>query len=172
MKSTISIVELKKSHKRTAFDCGEPSLNDFLARFALQNQRNDNSRSFAAVNQDGDIFGYYSLTVGQVSHEDAPAEVSARQPAYPIPVAVLARLAVDQSKQGKGIGNLLMNDAMRRCLVISQQAGVRAVLVEAINDTAIEFYTRFGFQQSPINRSRLFLTLKSIRQALAPHDKT
>lgn len=157
---------LSKQHIRVDFDCGEDTLNEYLIRYALQNQREDNSRTFVATKDSTTVAGFYSLTNGQTLHQDATEAVKKRQPQYPIPVLVIARLAVDGQHKGLGLGFSLLMDCLRRCSHISDNTGVRAVMVEALNDDARNFYLKFGFESSPTNQNRLFLTLKTIRQAL------
>lgn len=158
------IEHLTKKHDRSEFDCNEPTLNEFLIKFAMQNQREDNSRTFVAIDTDDRLCGYYSMTTGNVAHEHAPAAVIKRQPRYPIPVLVIARLAVANDQKGKGLGYTLLIDALRRAVMISENAGVRAVMVEALHERAASFYDKFGFEASPNNSMRLFLTMKTVRQ--------
>ena len=108
--------------------------------------------------------GYFSLTVGQVDSLDAPERIRKGMGRYPIPVLILARLAVARQDQGRGIGFGLLQDAIRRTLLVSEQAGIRALLTHPIDDAAARFYTRFGFIASPLREQQFLLLLKDARR--------
>ena len=110
--------------------------------------------------------GYFSLTVGQVDTLDAPPRIRQGMGQYPVPVVILARLAVSQQDQGRGIGVGLLQDAIRRTLLIAEQAGIRAMLTHPIDADAARFYTRFGFIPSPLREQQLLLLLKDARRWL------
>lgn len=150
---------LDKSHRLDGFDCGKPALNDWLTRHARQAQASGSAKTYVVA--DGTrIAGYFSLTVGQVDTLEAPDRVRKGMGSYPIPVIILARLAVSLSDQGHGIGVGMLQDAIVRALVIADQAGVRAILTHPIDDEAAQFYLRFGFESSPIREQQLLLLLK------------
>ena len=116
---------------------------------------------------DGDrLVGYFSLTVGQIDTLDAPDRIRKGMGQYPLPVVILARLAVSQNDQRRGIGFGLLQDAIRRTVLIADQAGVRAMLTHPIDEEAAVFYTRFGFIQSPLREQQLLLLLKDARRWL------
>jgi GNAT superfamily N-acetyltransferase len=140
--------------------CGEPALDDWLKRRALSNQISGASRTFVVADQDRRVFGYYAIAAGAVSHQLATSGVRRNMP-DPIPVMVLARLAVDQRAQGLKLGASLLRDAVNRAMVISQNAGVRALLVHALHDRAREFYEHYGFKPSPQHPLTLLLRLGS-----------
>ncbi|HRQ59649.1 MAG TPA: GNAT family N-acetyltransferase [Azoarcus taiwanensis] len=142
------------------FDCGEPILDDWLKRRALANQTSGASRTFVVTDQDGNVVGYYSLAVGAVSHEAATSRVRRNMP-DPIPVLVLGRLAVDRRAQGARLGAALLQDTVRRAAAVAQNAGVRALLVHALNDRARRFYLHYGFQPSPQHPMTLMLRLSA-----------
>lgn len=142
------------------FDCGEPILDDWLKRRALANQTSGASRTFVVTDQDGNVVGYYSLAAGAVSHEAATSRVRRNMP-DPIPVLVLGRLAVDRRAQGARLGAALLQDAVRRAAAVAQNAGVRALLVHALNDRARRFYLHYGFQPSPQHPMTLMLRLSA-----------
>lgn len=156
---------LGAGHAIERFDCARESLNTWLLRHARLAQAAGSAKTFV-VADDAEVVGYYSLTVGQVSALDAPDRIRKGMGAYPIPVVLLARLAVSRKHQGTGIGVGMLRDAMRRALLISEQAGVRAMLTHPIDDQAANFYRRFGFVPSPIQESQLLLLLKDVRVAI------
>lgn len=151
---------LTANHRLDEFNCGETSLDDWLRRRALSNQSSGASRTFVVTDQEGRVFGYYALAVGSVSHDLATSSVRRNMP-DPIPVMVLARLAVDKRAQGVKLGAALLQDAVKRCLAVSQNAGVRALLVHALHDHAKTFYEHYGFRESPLHPMTLMLSLNS-----------
>jgi len=150
---------LGPEHLLDGFDCGKPSLNDWLVRHARQAQASGSAKTFV-VSEDNRVAGYFSLTVGQVDTLDAPERIRKGMGQYPIPVVILARLAVCRQDQGRGIGVGLLQDAIRRTLLIAEQAGIRAMLTHPIDQEAARFYTRFGFIRSPLREQQLLLLLK------------
>ena len=156
---------LSPQHDLEGFDCGKPALNDWLIRHARQAQGAGSSKTFVAT--DGDrLVGYFSLTVGQIDTLDAPDRIRNGMGQYPLPVVILARLAVSQNDPRRGIGFGLLQDAIRRTVLIADQAGVRAMLTHPIDEEAAVFYTRFGFIQSPLREQQLLLLLKDARRWL------
>ena len=150
------------------FDCGKPSLNDWLQRHALQAQGSGSARTYVVaddvVANDAKVVGYYSLVVGQVEPLEAPERSRKGMGQYPIPVMLLARLAVSQAAQGQGIGNGLLQDAIRRTLNVAEQAGIRALLTHPIDEDATRFYQKFGFEASPLRADQLLILLKDARR--------
>jgi len=167
MPAELSQVELLNStHELLQFDCGKhPSLNDWLRRFALSNQRSDGSRTFV-VHRSNRVVGYYSIAAGSVLREEAPTRIGKGLPNQPIPVAVLGRLAVDQSEQGTGLGSALLKDALSRISQAADSLAIRAVLVHAIDEDAARFYERFDFERSPAHPLHLLLLMKDLRNSL------
>ena len=154
---------LGASHLLGSFDCGKPGLNDWLTRHARQAQGSGSAKTFVVA--DGDrIVGYYCLTVGQIDTLDAPERFRQGMGQYPIPVVILARLAVSIADQGRGIGSGLLRDAIRRSTLIAEHAGIRAMLTHPIDEEAAKFYTHFGFVASPAGEQQLLLLLKDARQ--------
>jgi GNAT superfamily N-acetyltransferase len=160
------IAKLTLSHDPTSFDCGNEALNRFIKLHAIPGQRASISQTYVAVTE-ADIVGYYTLVVGHVTHDDAPERLAKGLPRHPVPVIVLARLAVDRSWQGQGLGAALVADAMRRVLQAADIAGVRAMVVHAKDDTAQQFYEHLGFVGFPEKPLTLYRLLKDIR---AMHD--
>jgi GNAT superfamily N-acetyltransferase len=152
---------LEASHQLSGFDCGEPVLDDWLKRRAQANHLAGASRVFVAANHDRDVFGYYALAAGAISHQDATGPVRRNMP-DPVPVLVLGRLAVDRRAQGMKLGAALLQDAVLRAQAISQNAGVRALLVHALHDQAKQFYLHYGFQPSPVHPLTLMLRLGAV----------
>jgi len=154
---------LDAHHRVEAFDCGKPALTDWLLRHARQAQGSGSARTFVCC--DGDrVAGYYSLTVGQIDTLEAPERVRKGMGQYPIPVIILARLAVDRDHQGRGLGWSLLQDAILRAVAVSEQAGIRALLTHPIDADAEAFYRRFGFESTPGNERQLILLLKDARR--------
>ncbi|MBK6727739.1 MAG: GNAT family N-acetyltransferase [Xanthomonadales bacterium] len=149
---------LAVDHLLDSFSCGEATLDEWLRRRALVNQHSGASRTFVAADPDGRVFGYYSLAAGAVSHATATTNVRRNMP-DPIPVMVLARLAVDLRAQGIKLGAALLQDAVHRAAAVAQNAGVRALLVHALHDHAKRFYEHYGFQTSPQHPLTLMLRL-------------
>ena len=145
------------------FDCGKHSLNDWLLRHALQAQGSGSARTFV-VADDATVLGYCSLVVGQVEPIEAPERVRKGMGQYPIPIMVLARLAVSKTAQGQGIGVGLLQDAIRRTLNVAEQVGIRALLTHPLDDDAARFYQRFGFEPSPLQQDQLLLLLKDAKR--------
>jgi len=151
---------LTADHQIDAFKCGETSLDEWLKRRALLNQANGASRTFVVVDENHTVMGYYALAAGAVHHQDATRSIRQNMP-DPLPVMVLARLAVDLRAQGMQLGSGLLRDAVERSLAVAQNAGVRALLVHALHERAKQFYLYFGFQASPVHPLTLMLRLKS-----------
>ncbi len=160
-------VLLTKSHDRSAFDCGVPALNEYLKQYALQNQRKNAARTYVAT-RGNRVVGYYTLAYGSVACDEAPPSVKAGLARFPIPVILLARLAVDLTEKGQGLGAGLLKDALLRTLQAAEIAGLRAMLVHAKDDSAKAFYEKFGFEPSPIDAYHLLLKLSDIKASLAP----
>jgi GNAT superfamily N-acetyltransferase len=160
---------LDTRHRLDEFDCGKPALTEWLLRHARQAQGSGSARTFVAC--DGErVLGYYSLTVGQIDTLEAPERVRRGMGQYPIPLIILARLAVDLDYQGRGLGFSLLQDAVRRAVAVAEHAGIRALLTHPLDTEAEAFYRRFGFEQIPDNARALILLLKDARRfAGAPH---
>jgi GNAT superfamily N-acetyltransferase len=156
---------LNTSHCVDFFDCGNQALNDWLIRYARQAHASGSARTFV-VADDEVVIGFYSLTVGQVDTYEAPERIRKGMGRHPIPVVILARLAVSNIYQGRGIGRGLLQDAIRRTLVIADQVGIRALLAHPIDERAARFYLRFGFITSPLREQQVLLLLKDARRLL------
>ena len=160
-----AVEKLTKDADLSSFDCGTPTLNDWLKRFALVNQQSDSSQTYV-VRRDRSVVGYYSLTVGSVRPEESPARIAKGLARRPIGVILLARLAIDKREQGTGLGKSLLQDALIRIEAAADTVGVRAVLVHAIDQNARQFYEHFGFERSPVDPFQLLLLMKDLRAQL------
>lgn len=167
MDETPPVIEpLGAHHDRAAFSCGEPALDAYLRRQASQDMRRRVARIFVAIGDaPGKIAGYYTLSAASFEKTDLPPPLATRLPHYPVPAAVLGRLAVDISWQGRGLGETLLLDAVRRVLRASAVLAVHAIVVDAKNDRAQAFYERYGFRPFVSSPRRLFLPLATFEKA-------
>jgi GNAT superfamily N-acetyltransferase len=156
------VAKLAPAHDLSSFDCGSDPLNRFLTLHALQSQRAGISQTYVAASG-SQIAGYHTLVVGHIAHAESPERLAKGLPRHPIPVIILARLAVDKTWQGKGLGAALLVDAMRRVLQAADIAGVRAMVVHAKDETAQGFYEHLGFERFPEKPLTLYRLLKDIR---------
>ncbi len=157
-----SPVPISAAHLLNEFECGQASLDEWLKRRALANQLSGASRTFVAAGQDGRVYGYYAMAAGAVSHQQATSGVRRNMP-DPVPVMVLARLAVDRRAQGIKLGAALLQNAVNRAVAVSHNVGVRALLVHALDDRAKQFYQHYGFQESPQHPMTLMLRLSAVK---------
>ncbi len=137
-------------------------LDEWLKRRALPNQASGASRTFVVADEDSHVRGYYAMAAGAVSHQLATSGVRRNMP-DPVPVMVLARLAVDHRAQGLHLGAALLRDAVNRAVAVAQNTGVRALLVHALHEKAMQFYEHYGFQPSPTHPLTLMLRLSSVK---------
>ena len=159
------IEPLDRGHDRAAFSCGEPALDSYLRRQASQDVRRRVAQIFVALGDaPGQIAGYYSLSAASFEKEELPTEPAKRLPHYPVPAAVLGRLAVDLTWRGRGLGEALLIDAARRVLRASAALAVYAIVVDAKNDRARTFYERYGFRAFASLPNRLFLPLQTFEK--------
>lgn len=149
---------LSARHGVEDFSCGESTLDEWLRRRALSNQMTGASRCFVIANETDQVVAYYAMAAGAVSHQEAPGRIRRNMP-DPVPVMVLARLAVDRHFQGHHLGAAMLRDALLRARAVAQNAGVRALLVHALTEKAHEFYAHYGFEPSPTNAMTLMLQL-------------
>ena len=156
---------LKDGHLLDTFDCGNYSLNTWLRRYAIQNQRANSARTFVVCNEKI-VVGYYSLAVGCIERELATKRTKMGLARHAIPVMILARLGVDLGYQGKKIGCGLLKDAVLRTLQASEHAGIRAIFVHAKDEKAQNFYEHFGFEPSPIDPLKLMLLIRDARKTI------
>ena len=151
-------VLLTQDHHVHSFACGESVLDDWLKRRALANNVSGASRTFVVADDDYQVMGYYALAAGAVTHQESTRSIRQNMP-DPLPVMVLARLAVDVRAQGMKLGAALLRDAVERCVLVSENAGVRALLVHALHDQARQFYEYYGFKAAPSHPMTLMLRI-------------
>jgi len=164
-----SIEKLSSRHDRSAFDCGRPMLTDWLKTRAGQFEKRDLARTYVAVRTGGTVVvGYYALSNHRVAHDVLPPDQSKGLPRLDVPVVLLGRLAVDRTAQGKGLGSLLLIDALRRSQHLAEHVGVRAVEVDAIDDDARRFYLKFGFTPLLDDPNHLLLPMHVVRKLDLP----
>jgi GNAT superfamily N-acetyltransferase len=161
---SLHIEKLHRTHNVEQFTCGQPELDRFLIRHALQAQQSNSSQTYVAVSG-SEVVGFYTIVAGEAQHAQAPERVVKGMPRHPIPLLVLARLAVHTKAQGHGIGSGLLLDALGRTLQVADVIGVRALAVHAKDDRAIAFYRHFGFTPSPSDERHMFMIIKDIRLA-------
>lgn len=163
---------LGPDHILEAFDCGRASLSTWLSRHARQAAAAGSARTYVVVDaQQARVVGYHALTAAGLEREAATPRVIKGMPRYPLPVVLLARLAVDTTVAKRGIGAWLLRDAMTRTLAAADTIGVRAMLVHAIDDAARAFYLRHGLEPSPTDPLHLMILLKDIAAALAAAEQ-
>ncbi len=153
----------KSGHTRGGFDCGKPPLNDFLHKFATQYEKRNVGRTYVAVRTgESQVVGYYTLATGELKREDLPDTPAKNLPRHPVPVVLLARLAVCSSVQGQGLGAALLRDALLRVAQVAEQVGLFAIVVDAIDDAAGAFYEKYGFSQLREQPLKLYLSIADV----------
>ncbi len=163
-------ISVNPDHVLDEFDCGTPSLNDWLKRQALRNEASGASRTYVVCHEQT-VVGYYCMSTGAIVRAASPKPMQRNMP-NPIPVVVLGRLAVDTNYGNQGIGSGLLRDAIVRVLQAAESIGVKAILVHAISEEAKRFYLSRGFIESPIEPMTLCLMLATVRQAIAGSEST
>ncbi|MFH0725422.1 MAG: GNAT family N-acetyltransferase [Pseudomonadota bacterium] len=158
------IEKLQRVHEVEAFNCGQAELDRFLIRHALQAQQMNSSQTYVGLSGET-VIGFYTIVAGEARHADAPVRVVKGMPRHPIPLLVLARLAVHSEWQGRGIGAGLLLDALGRTSRAADIVGARALAVHAKDDSAAAFYLHFGFMPSPTDKRHLFMLINDIRAA-------
>ncbi|BAZ36857.1 GCN5-related N-acetyltransferase (plasmid) [Calothrix sp. NIES-4101] len=159
------IEKLSLEHKVESFDSGEEALNKFFKNYAYSSQQSNASKTYVGISRN-EIVGFYTIVAGAVVYDDAPERIQKGLARHPIPIAVLARLAVSKEHQGRGIGAGLLKDAMIRIVSISETIGIRAFVAHAKDEKARSFYEHFGFIASPTNPLHLFILVKDIHKYL------
>lgn len=159
---TLRVEKLRRDHRIDGFDCGQEALNAFLTHHALQSQQSGASTTYLAVEGEA-VLGFYSLAVGQVEYSDAPERLTKGLARQPVPVMLLARLAVARDRQGQSLGAGLLKDALIRTLHAADIVGIRALVVHAKDDVARAYYERFDFTAFPSDPLHLHLLIKDVR---------
>ena len=153
-----AVTPLDGGHDRTPFDCGAPALNLYLRNYALQNQKKGIVRNYVTTRADSKVVvAYYSLVYAAIDQKRLPAKLAKGLGKYDIPVMLLARLAVDQREQGKGLGKALLKDAILRTMQAADIAGLKLLLVHAKDEAAADFYRKHGFERVVDDPLKLFL---------------
>jgi GNAT superfamily N-acetyltransferase len=160
------IEKLRREHDLSQFDCSNPVLNTWLQKYAWTNQQTDSAKTYVAL-AGNRIAGYYPLTAGAVQKQESPQRIAKGLANHPIGVVLLARLAIDRSFQGLGLGKALLFDSLKRIDEAADIVGVRAVMVHPIDDDARRFYQHFEFEPSPADPFQLMLLLKNLRRAIS-----
>ena len=163
-----AVEPLGTHHEVDRFDCGREQLDRWLRAYAGQGQRRDTARTFVVCRKGAtEVVGYYTLVASQVERADAISGVRrGASKHFPIPVCLIARLAVDRSEQGVGLGRSLLLDALERTNRASRSVAMRAVLVHALDEEAASFYARFGFKPASTEPLKLMVPLEAVRHAL------
>lgn len=161
----VLLERLDAHHDLSAFDSGNEALDAWLHHHALASQRMDSARTFVAT-RNGRVVGYFSLSMGSVLRAEAPSKLVRGMPAYPVGMALLARLAIDQSQQGKGVGAMLLAEALRKAVAAGEVAAARLIVVDAFDEDAAAFYQRHGFVSVPENPLRFYRRMKDVRASL------
>ena len=162
----LRIEPITKEHKRKTFTCKKPPLADYLHRHARQNDESNISKAFVAVDDENTVQGYYSLSTASIEFEVLPEDFTKNIPKYPIPAALIAKLAVDTNCEKQGVGSRLLIDALQRILTTSEQLAIKVVLVDAIDEEAKGYYLHFGFIELPGHALKLFLPIETVNQLL------
>lgn len=161
-----SIRKLDSSYDVGTFDCGKEPLDRFLKQYAFANQKAGSARTWIVCRNERSVVGYYSLAAGAVEHAEAPDRVTKGLARHPVPVVLLARLAVGKSEQGKGLGKALLKHALLQTAKAADIIGIRALLVHAKDDEARIWYEKFDFESKPTSSRHLFLLMKDLRSCI------
>ena len=155
---------ITEAHELGTFDCGIPTLNEWLSNHALLADRSGSARTYVVLSESGAVAGFFSLAVGQIDIIEVPPRVAKGMGKFPVPVVLLARLAVARQWQGTGVGSAMLREAVLKTLSIAENAGVRALLVHPLDVRAKAFYLKYGFVESPVRDQQLLLLLKDARK--------
>lgn len=163
--SSLRIEKLARQHVVESFDCGREALNRHLVRYAWLNQQANAAQTYLALAEE-EVVGFYTLVVGEVAYADAPQRLKKGLAKHPVPIMLLARLAVSMHWQGRRLGAGLLKDAMLRTVAAADIAGIRAMAVHAKDDTAKAFYQHFDFVESPTDPFHLFVLIKDLKDVV------
>jgi predicted N-acetyltransferase YhbS len=167
----LRLERLGPRHLLDEFESGNADLDTWLKRHALSAQQMDSARTFVLV-EGGRVLGYFSLTMGSVLRAAAPGKLVRGLPSYPVGMVLLARLAVDRMSQGRGLGSLLLAEALRKAVAAGEAAAARLVVVDAIDERSAGFYARHGFVPAPEHALRLYRRMKDVRLSLEAADRS
>ena len=163
----LRIEPISTLHHRNDFKCRKKLLTQYLHRYARQNDKNNIARTFVAVDENNRGWGYYSLSTSSIEFAELPDAFAKRLPRYPVPAALIAKLAVDEKISGQGLGARLLIEALQHILAAAGAVAIKVILVDAIDDEARQFYLKFGFIELPGQSQKLFLPIETIRQLFA-----
>jgi GNAT superfamily N-acetyltransferase len=162
-----TVESFQKKHERSAFSCGQPTLDDFIRTRVSQYEKRRLGKTYVAIVPGNlQVIGYYTLSAGAVAFKQLPSKATQKLPKHPVPVVLLARLAVDQSFQGKRLGESLLLDALQRALDLSANLGIHAVEVDAVDLAAGAFYQKYGFIPLLDDPLHLYLPIKTVEIVL------
>jgi GNAT superfamily N-acetyltransferase len=163
------ILALEARHDRSTFSCGKLALDDYIRKYALQNQQRGYGKTYVAIRDRSLIVeGFFTLSMSSVAVENLPESLRKRCPRYPMPVGLLAQLAVDRGSQGQGLGELLLFEATQRFIVASEIVAARAIVVKAIDEEAARFYAKYGFLPLQNLPGHLYLPMETARAMAGP----
>ena len=160
---------LDKSIDKSSFNCGQPSLDDYLKKYASQNAKKGIAVTIVAIPESDrrSVAGYYSASMAQIEFQSLPDKARKGLPRYPVPAMKIGRLAVDHQWQGQGLGGELLVNAMERAVALSTEIGIYAIVVDALDERVKQFYLKFGFTSFQDRELSLFLPLKKVIQLFA-----
>ena len=163
----MDIFRLDKTHNRKGFECEEQSLTDYIQKQVNQDIKKKLAVCFVSIDKDNNVTGYYTLTSESLGRDSIPEEYIKKVPKnYSAPVILLGRLARDVKEKGTGLGEHLLLDALFRAFTLSEKSiGAMAVVVDPINEFAVSFYKKYGFEQLP-DSEKMFLPMAAIRQII------
>ena len=163
----------KSRHQRADFDCGIRQLDEFLQKSANQYDKRNVGKTYVAVRSiDAGIKGYYTISNGAIGFHELPDESVRNLPRHPVPVALIGRLAVDRTVQGQGLGGLLLQNAIQRIVDLSDRIGIFAILVDALDATAVAFYAKYGFISLVDQPLKLFLPVSTAAEAMSAPESS
>jgi len=163
--SDIKFEKLTRGHNRGKFDCGEQILNRYIQKFARQNAKSNLGETYVLTNNSKDILGFYTISTASLDYDAYPQNKGL--PKYAIPSALIGRLAVDQNQQGNGYGKLLLVDALKRILKVSEEIGIHCITVDAKDDSAKKFYQYFGFEELLDEENHLYISIQKVRNSIS-----
>lgn len=160
---SLQIEPITKKHIRDQFDCGNTVLNEYLKKYARQNDENNMARAYVAVGDDTLVLGYCCISTASIDFEELPEAQRKTLPKYPIPAALIGKLACDQSMQEQGLGARLLIDALQRIVSTAKEMGIKVIIVDAINEKAKSFYQHYGFMALDGQDKKLFLMIETAK---------
>jgi len=159
--NSLQVVPITKQHVRNHFDCGNPVLNEYLSKYARQNHENNMAKAFVAVGDDLQVLAYYCVSTASIEFEELPEKLKKNLPKYPVPAALIGKLACDLSMKGRGLGARLLIDALQRIVVSANELAIKVIIVDAIDDEAQRFYQHYGFMALDGQDKKLFLMIET-----------